>query len=308
VFAVVYGFAVFVDYPNALLLAPLGVYFLYESFSFNAASVQYAFSIRAGLFLAGLVLIAITAGHLYYNHVELGNWNRFHNRLPRYTTETYAQTFADSEAEVQRKQGAGDVFHETNLVHGVYELFVAPDKGVFFFSPILLLALLGMYYAFRKVTIETAVLFSLAATNFFVYASFGDPWGGWAFGPRYVVPAMTMLALFVAYGLTQARYGLVARVIAFIFVLYSSGVALLGVLTTNLVPPKVEADYFHLKYNFLRNIDFLKLGTTKNFVYSTYLHNAYSLETYFWFIYSVVIFVFLIALFVLPLLKEERHD
>jgi hypothetical protein len=91
-------------------------------------------------------------------------------------------------------------------------------------------------------------------------------------------------------------------------VLYSSGVALLGVLTTNLVPPKVEADYFHLKYNFLRNIDFLKLGTTKNFVYSTYLHNAYSLETYFWFIYSVVIFVFLIALFVLPLLKEERHD
>lgn len=306
-FAFIYGLSVFVDYPNALLLAPLGIYFLYESFDLHKAIAGYQIKIRASLVLAGLIFTLITAGHLYYNQTQLGSWNRFHNTLPRYTTETYAAAFADSEAEAKRKDGAAQVFHETNIIHGTYELFVAPDKGVFFFSPILLLAFLGLYYAFKKSTPAIATLGSLAAVNFFVYASFGDPWGGWAYGPRYVIPAMAMLALFVAYGLAKAKYSLVARAVAFLLVLYSSAVALLGVVTTNLVPPKIEADYFHLKYNFLRNIDFLKLGTTKNFIYSTYLHNQYSLETYFWFLYSIVVFVFFMALFVLPLVKEKRN-
>lgn len=306
-FGFVYAGSVFIDYPNALLLAPLGVYFVCASFDVTKTIEKTRIGLRSGFFAMLLVFVVLTGLHLYYNQTQLGSWKKFHNTFPRYTTETYAASYNGSVDEAKRKENVSRIFKETNLVSGAYELFVAPDKGIFFFSPILLLALLGMYYSLKKPNGAVVTLFFLVVTNFFVYGSFGDPWGGWAYGPRYVIPAMACMALFVGIALQQVRYKYLTRFIALTLTLYSAAIALLGAVTSNLVPPKVEADYFHLKYNFLRNIDFLRSGVSENFIYTHYLRTHMSLESYFFVLFAAVAALFIIIFCVLPFVKEDNH-
>jgi hypothetical protein len=78
---------------------------------------------------------------------------------------------------------------------GVVDLLASGRGGLFVYSPVLLLALPGsMLLARRDRALASGVWLSLAAA-LGLYASFFSPFGGDAWGPRYLVPNAALLAV-----------------------------------------------------------------------------------------------------------------
>jgi hypothetical protein len=122
---------------------------------------------------------------------------------------------------------------------------------------------------------------------------------------------MAFLSIAAGYYLNSIRskvmYYLSAVITLFLFA-YSSGVALLGALTTNIIPPKVEAIPLKLKYfNYFQNFEYLANGNTSNFVFNQYLRMYISLSQYFVMIWSVLLAFALILLIIIPLF-EKHHE
>ncbi len=299
-----YGTSFLFDYPNAILLLPIMVYFLLSSFYFDEKDSKHVVSFRLVFALTFFAFIGISALHALYNDRALGNWKQFTNTLPRYEIKNLKNIQANSEKTAAKKSQINSIFQEQNGALGFYELIVAPDKSIFLFSPILVLAILGFIRWVRKLDAEKGTVVALIGTNLFLYASFGDPWGGWAFGPRYLIPSMPFLAIMVMYWLSHAKYKIISRIVAFVLFTTSAAIALLGAITTNLVPPKVEADYFHMKYNFLLNIDYLKAGKSSSFAFNEFFSRYMNLTQYYFFILAMLLIVAAFILFILP--KYER--
>ncbi len=303
-----YGLAVFVDYPAAVLVLPAVAYLLLTGLRGRTDGGKLKVSLRFSVLFGIATIVILAAVHMYYNASVFGSAFQFHNPAPRYTTETYDKLLAAEAGEQKASPGqALNVFNEYALANGSFRLLVASDKGLFFFSAVFILALFGFHLLVRRAKLEAIIWISFAAVNFFMYASFHDPWGGWAFGPRYLIPAMAVLSVSAgaAIGVASTWW---KRLIAFVLVAYSSAIALIGVLTTNLVPPKVEADFLKLKYNFLRNWDFLQENTSGSYVYNHYLKGEMSLQEYFYILYGVIMAVFFIVLFILPLFGKKKNE
>jgi hypothetical protein len=91
----------------------------------------------------------------------------------------------------------GDPF-ETGR-HGLYSHFIVPGEGLvailvspgrslFLYSPPLLVALVGWRHAWRKTPVAAAFALALIVTRLLFVACRSDWWGGWAVGPRFLVP------------------------------------------------------------------------------------------------------------------------
>jgi hypothetical protein len=76
-------------------------------------------------------------------------------------------------------------------------LLFSPFRGLFFFSPVLVLTLVGTWLALRDRQQRAATLVALAGFGaiFLFTASSAMWWGGFAVGPRYVVPGLPLLAI-----------------------------------------------------------------------------------------------------------------
>lgn len=92
---------------------------------------------------------------------------------------------------------AGYAFATFNhpLPAGLYGLLFSPAAGLFLYVPLLPLALLGMWIALRRMPGLGATAFALLLIRIPFYAV----WFGWqayyVWGPRYLVPAMPVLAI-----------------------------------------------------------------------------------------------------------------
>ena len=110
----------------------------------------------------------------------------------------------------------------------VYGLLVSSYRGLFFFSPILVLALIGLAYGLitRRRRWELLACLGIFVGYLAVNASFqgwSKAWaGGWSFGPRYLIPGMAFLALPLC--LAFSRWPRVALALA----AYSFAITLLG--------------------------------------------------------------------------------
>ena len=88
-----------------------------------------------------------------------------------------------------------------SLTHPTWEsiwgLTFSPFRGLFFFSPILLLALPGAWLLLRRPTMRMTGLLTLSGyLLFFVIISSSIMWwGGFSVGPRYLVPALPLLGI-----------------------------------------------------------------------------------------------------------------
>jgi len=309
---VAYGLALFIDYPNAILLLPIMFYFLISSFNVERLATGYNIKFRLPILYTFVVFLLLAGFHGYHNQQYFGDWKTVSGGIPGYKTILERDIFAQEDAEEEVAQLASQksivgFFKETNVPRSFYTLTVSPDRGVLLYVPILLFGLLGIYRIRKMLTTETATLLGLVGINFFLYSSWGDPWGGWAYGPRYLIPSMAILSLFVAIWLSAGRGVLFKKFLAFVLFAYGSAIALLGALTTNAVPPKIEADFLGLKYNFLYNLDFFNAGKSGSFLYNTYFFKALSLQEYFLLIYMALLIVITIVLFIAPLF-ETKHE
>jgi hypothetical protein len=307
-----YASGIWIDYPNAILIAPIMVYFLISSFRFTRQIQTLTVNLKPTIIFTSLIFLSLIVLHGYYNQVNFGSWKRISGGLNGATflqKDTSNQTASPSallKLTETNKQVVG-FFKEEKLPFGFYTLTISVDRGLFLFSPIFLLAILGIIACAKKrITEETATLLGVIGVNVLLYSSWGDPWGGWAYGPRYLIPSMAILSLFVGVWLHDAKHSVIRRIIALLLFVYSSFIALLGALTTNQVPPKVEADFLHMKYNFLLNWDYFIQGRSGSFAFHEYFSKFLSLQHYFAVLYGSLLVIVLVVLFIIP--RFEKNE
>lgn len=292
-----YGLAITLDYPNVILLLPVMIYFAIAGVKMSLTDRKLLISVRPALYLTAVVFAIITTIHGYYNYVNFGSPTKLSGSIVglktiREQSQFGQQALADAVRFEEENKGAANFFREQNLPGGIYELTVAPDKGLFTFSPIFILGPLGIYALRKRLRIEEITLIALIGVNILVYASFGDPWGGWAFGPRYMIPSMAILAIFIAVWLTKNKHHIGLMLFSFVLVAISCAIALLGALTTNAVPPQVEAEYLKMPYGFLLNTQYFDAGKSSSVVFNTIFAQFITLKQYFTVVYSALLAIF----------------
>lgn len=321
-----YALAIFVDYPNTVLMLPVMVYLAISTFSFEKMRECIVVSIRWSSIATFVVFVFVTGLHFWHNATYYGGWSHLAGELRGYTpnaasiatstpsitatSSTAATVTATSTVSVKEKTAVG-FFHERAMPNGIFVLLFGGERGLFFLSPIFLFSLLGIFHILRKSAEERSlyiVPLALVTVNVFLYSSWGDPWGGWAYGPRYLIPSLPWLALFAGVALSRRRLFRLKKTVAFILFLFSSAVALLGALTSNAVPPKSETALLPIKtYNFLHSLPFLRDSKSGSFVYKTYVsaHSNLSLAGYLILICAAIA---LIAAVTLLLARDNRHE
>ncbi len=101
--------------------------------------------------------------------------------------------------------GAGnDTFlWSTPLLHGLAGLTIAPNRGLFIYTPAFLLALPALKFLFQKSTPRPTQLFlatfgAASIATLGLYSKWWAWYGGWCYGPRYLAEICPTLALLVA--------------------------------------------------------------------------------------------------------------
>lgn len=306
-----YGLAILIDYPNAVLMSPVMIYFFISAVNLKHDNKKLRLHFRPSIIFTSFFFIIISLLHGYYNYVNFGDWKTVSGSLVGLKTiqeqKLEKGNLQKNLKALQQKKAPIKFLKEENMVNSLYTLLIAPDKGVFIFSPIFILGFLGIISVLSKLDMEKSVLLSIVLVNLMFYGSWGDPWGGWAFGPRYLIPMMGVLVFFIGFWLKQLHYSLFPRIITFLLMLYSTAIAFLGALTTNAVPPLPEAIYLKTKYGFFFTIDFLKEGRSSSFIYNNFFSPYMDLTTYYGFLITLMmVFIYLLVI-ILPVFSSQKE-
>src|SRR5262249_47664138 len=87
---------------------------------------------------------------------------------------------------------------------GALGLLVSPNRGLLIFSPIVLLVAAGIARSLGSADLRMGWLLSGGAILFVVYASYSVWWGGFTFGPRYLLDLLVPIAPAAACGVEAA--------------------------------------------------------------------------------------------------------
>lgn len=88
------------------------------------------------------------------------------------------------------KHNPGDTF-STPLWHGLAGLLISPGKGILWYSPPIILAIIGM----RRMKRETIMILAVAIPIILLHAKWHSWIGGWSYGPRRFVALMPILMI-----------------------------------------------------------------------------------------------------------------
>jgi hypothetical protein len=77
---------------------------------------------------------------------------------------------------------------------GVYGLVLSPGRGLLLYVPLALPALAAIPWAWKRSPVVTGLCLALLCLRVLFYAKWFAWQGGWAWGPRFLVPAMPALA------------------------------------------------------------------------------------------------------------------
>jgi hypothetical protein len=126
--------------------------------------------------------------------------------------------------------GAGEAF-STPLWLGLYGFLFSPYKSIFLYSPILLACLVSFLLFLKRHRLQGWLLGLIVIAHFLLFAKWYMWWGGFAWGPRFLVPLTPFLAITLA-PLVEgvlARRSLVGKLALVALALLSTAVQVLGV-------------------------------------------------------------------------------
>lgn len=127
------------------------------------------------------------------------------------------------------KTGSPDLW-STPLWQGALGLLVSPARGLFVYSPILVLAFVGAYRVLRdrREWAELVPIVAAAAVVMVMRFKWFDWWGGYSYGYRPLMDAIVPLVVLVIPALATARPGRLARAGVAIALAWSIGVQWVG--------------------------------------------------------------------------------
>lgn len=83
----------------------------------------------------------------------------------------------------------------TPVSQGLAGLLLSPGKSWFLYAPILLLAVPGAWWMWKRDHAVTVLLVASVLAQLLLYATWWAWWGGWGWGPRLLLPATPFLIL-----------------------------------------------------------------------------------------------------------------
>jgi hypothetical protein len=183
------GFAVTTEYPLALAGAILGIYALNHDGSRDGWRDARALLRRGGAYALGV--IAGVTPLILYNLFAFGSVSHF----------SYADAIAEQGMSGHWKIGLNDggFFGITTPTFGNAFNLLFSAKGLFIGSPILALALAGLYLMHRQgrraeTWTITAILLAYVVYN----SGYWLPFGGGTPGPRFLIPVLPFLGVALA--------------------------------------------------------------------------------------------------------------
>lgn len=295
-----------VDNPNFFLLIPVGIYALLQSFKLiqthhSAHSNNTILSVNILRLVTVFAAVIPVAFLLYYNINANGNAFQLSGTLPSAKIENPSSTSTlndnNTESSKEPEKSAIGFFKTRRMLNGAYILLFSPDRGVIYFTPIILFGIFGMIVINRKKGSFSSLLIGIIGINLLLYAMWGDPWGGWAFGSRYLIPSYALLSILIAIGLNKIKKNKALLIIFILALIYSISVNSLGALTSHKNPPQVEILALEKqtgkveKYTYERNWDYLRGSGTRSYVYNYHLKNYLSPQAYYYLVLSILTIV-----------------
>ncbi|MBP7928231.1 hypothetical protein KAZ57_03725, partial [Patescibacteria group bacterium] len=241
-----FGLCFFIDYPNIAIFIPLVVGAIFvKLFSFvkKRGAWEIGMHINENLFkdlayFFGSFALPILL-FVIFNLYHFGKPFAFTNM---YTIKALLNSDSPLTNELVLSQGYSHRFTVGQAVKGVFTLLTSFDRGLFIYSPVFLLGFFGLTAVFKKRRLAAVVALIAFLFNLLIYAAYDDAWGGWAFGPRYLIATLPLLAICCAgffdhFAKESSYMAFFGKALFFVLLFYSSCIGLLGALTSNAVPP-----------------------------------------------------------------------
>ncbi len=297
-----------IDYPNLFLMFPIGLYALGRLVIFKKQESKLNISIKFAGFITFIAAVLPLSFFLWFNQISYGNPFQLSGTVPSVKAidvqgNPTAPALVGTE-NIQRfinpeKQDKSAIrfFKSRNLLSGLSIHFASLDRGILVYTPVVLFGVLGIFILYKRNQQILSLLLGIIGLNFLLYSMWGDPYGGWAFGSRYLIPSYAILSILIGVTLSSLRKNTLFLLIFFVLASYSIAVNTLGAITTSRIPPKVEAIPLERisgvveKYTYTRNIDYIKNNRSKSFVFQTYASKYLTAWQYYLILTSIIIAV-----------------
>ncbi len=101
----------------------------------------------------------------------------------------------------------------TPLLAGLFGFLASVGKGMFFFSPVLVLIFFGFHRMFSRVPVFCVTVLGAGLMFLLVMSKWQNWAGGWCWGPRHILQIHALLILPVGFWLADNWYGLRRKVV-----------------------------------------------------------------------------------------------
>lgn len=315
------GFAVVLDSPNFFFFLPIGLFGLGKLISVESDSKQYLVTFKFRYLLTFIILALPIAFFMYFNSNSYGNPLQLGGTIARARgikiitdpqTGVSNAVVTNIEQSSAAKKTAVSFFKTRNITNGLYTHFLSKDRGMLFFTPVMFLSLLAIPGLLKRQKNTTTLLLFVIGMIVLLYSLWGDPYGGWAFGSRYLIPVYGMLSVFLAVTLTQYKKNIFFIFIAITLSFYSLIINTAGALTSSLNPPRVELAALEKQsgikqqIGFDRNFTQISNNKSKSFVFQNWANQYMTVQQYMITIITIVSLFLLFQFAYLLLSKDVR--
>lgn len=286
----IYGIAIFVDFPNIFTYFPIAIVASLKMFNWQPSDGGIKLQFNFVRLLGPILLLCLLSGYGYYNYIHFGSPTKMSNTIKR------VKDLKDVNLSVPEKgSDAVGALDTRSLSNGLRSFTYSHDRGILIYTPVALLSLFGLFALKRRDIITKNLLIAIPLASLFTYSMFGDPYGGWAFGSRYMISVLPELVILSVFGLqfildnSKTVTKFFTKLLYTLVFTYSAAVSLLAPLTTNVIPPYVEARNIGLKSDYSINIKMLQNNELNSFVYNNFVKNNLTGIQYYYLILSVVV-------------------
>ena len=286
-FGFIASLALLVDIPNAIMLLPIGIYVLAKHFKTTEKSIKLKTNIIG---LVSVVPLLIVFG--IYNLATTGSYTEIAQMVGRIESESVAEEVAPKN-ELLEANKLDLPLNTRNQLNGFYILLLSDERGVLFYTPLLIVGLLGLAFAKKENKELVNLIGLLIGMNILIYASFGDVWGGWSFGSRYLVPVGAFLSAAIAVVVDKFNKNPFILFGISLLIAYSIAINVAGAITTTLIPPKVEAINLEVQipHNFQYNFNLLNSGLNNSVAYDKLLSSFINESEFYYMLVGLIILI-----------------